>query len=84
MEINTTIKQEIMRVEKNKETKWNTNFNIIYDIFKKSLTWFKKNKHKIKFLIPIAIVSSILMVYMIIKTTITIYNLNKNQKNCII
>jgi len=51
-----------------------------YDSFKKGIDWFKKNKDKIKFLIPIAIISTILMIYMIIKTFITINNLNKESK----
>lgn len=81
MENNKTIKQEIMEIEKNNKEKLDKNLNNIYDIFKKGIIWFKKNKEKVKFLIPIAIITTAFMIYMIIKTFITVYSLNKESKD---
>jgi hypothetical protein len=41
--------------------------------------WFNKNKEKIKILIPIAILSSITMIYMIANTFINIKKLNRES-----
>jgi hypothetical protein len=40
---------------------------------------FNGNKEKIKILIPIAIISIIIMIYMIIRTIITVRNLNRES-----
>lgn len=81
MERNINIKKEILNVENNWIEKDNSK-NILNQIFN-SLKWFlnrfNKNKEKVKFLIPIAIILTIFMIYMIIKTTITIKNLNRES-----
>ncbi len=64
----------------NNENKWNIAFQNFGNNFKSSINWFRQNKDKVKFLIPIAIITSVLMIYMIIKTFINISNLNKESK----
>ena len=64
----------------NNENKWNIAFQNFGNNLKSSINWFRQNKDKVKFLIPIAIITSVLMIYMIIKTFINISNLNKESK----
>jgi hypothetical protein len=78
---NTNIKDEIMKIENNSKNKSNSknNLNKVFSDFKWLIIWFNKNKEKIKILIPIAILSSILMIYMIINTFISVKTLNRES-----
>ncbi len=60
--------------------KWKVNLQDFSSKIKQTINRFKNNKDKVKFLIPIAIITSVLMIYMIIKTFINISNLNKESK----
>ncbi len=72
-----SIEKEILKTQKKEDTK-NRNINEdLSKIFKKAKKRFGKNKDKIKILIPIAIISSLIMLYMIAKTIINIKELNK-------
>ena len=61
--------------------KWKANLQDFSSKIKQTINRFKNNKDKVKFLIPIAIISSILMIYMIVKTIMTVSTLNKESKS---
>jgi len=75
------IKEEIMNTEYKWKEKKNSknNLNNIFNNIKFLVYRFNKNKEKIKILIPIAIISTIFMIYMIIRTTIIVKNLNRES-----
>ncbi len=81
MERVINIKEEII----NGEYKWRekdnskNNLNNVLVNLKSLLHRFNGNKEKIKILIPIAIISIIIMIYMIIRTIITVRNLNRES-----
>lgn len=81
MEKNMNIKEEIMNTEYKWKDKKNSknNLNKLLNNFKSLIYRFNKNKEKIKILIPIAVISTIVMIYMIIRTIIIVKNLNRES-----
>lgn len=62
------------------ELKWKNIIQNFSQVNKTLWNWWSKNKSKIKILIPIAIISIVFMIFMVIKTIITGYNLNKESQ----
>jgi len=82
MEYNQNIKKEIIKTNQAWNDKIQTSkyFEIVWNKFMVLFQQFKKNKDKVKILIPIAILSIFFMIYMIISTAISVRNLNKDSQ----
>ncbi|HKL44271.1 MAG TPA: hypothetical protein VJ892_03260 [Candidatus Absconditabacterales bacterium] len=74
-----SIEKEILKTQKNEDKKEKNIGEDLSKIFIKTKKRFGKNKDKVKILIPIAIISSLIMFYMITKTVINIKELNKES-----
>lgn len=75
------IAQEIMKTQNKQETKktYKDSLQDLSAFGRKIFLLIKNNKEKVKILIPIAIISVLLMVYMITKTIIHVQELNKQS-----